>query len=168
MTILDRRSKTAARLKRLSPAYARIPLVLLPTLYFVLIFWPAIGGGKTYGNRPNQQKLGIELNSYYSNLPPQAPLFARVPELLHPDYELLYQPSAREIQKAFRNGRLPLYNPHRLLGTLLWGSPVADVANPLSLLLLFCSTEHVHLIKIYVYTVLAFLGVYFSATLVFG
>lgn len=158
-----------------SPQISRLPghlstrtiqfvLILLPTFYFLLIFWPAIWGGKMYGNRPNQEKLATELNSY--SVSPNSSLLARMPEMLHPDYELLYQPTNKEIQKAFRNGRLPLYNPHRLLGTVLWGSPVADAANPLSVFLLFFSPERVHLLKIYVYILLAFIGVYLCATLI--
>jgi hypothetical protein len=158
----------APRFRNLPVVSIRILLILLPSLYFALIFWPAIGGGKVYGNRTNQEKLATELNDYYRNLAPKAALFAREPEMIHPDYELLYQPSNREVQRAFQSGRLPLYNPHRLLGTVLWGSPVTDAANPLSLLLLFFSPEHVHLIKIYLYTLFAFLGVYLCTTIVFN
>src|SRR5579871_1164736 len=141
-------------------------LFLLPSLYFGLIFWPAIAGGKEYGNRANQEKLAVSLNDYNKDLPPQAPLLARKPEMLHPDYYLLYEPANKEIQKAFRSGRLPLYNSHRILATPLWGSPVADAANPLSLLLLVFSTSAVHLIKLYVYTLVAFAGVYLCATVI--
>jgi hypothetical protein len=141
-------------------SWAVASVILLPTLYFFLIFHPALIGKKIYGNRTNQEKLATDLDRYSANLSPTAPLFAQYPEMLHPDYHLLYEPSNQEIQKAYRNGRLPLYNPHRLLGTALWGSPVADPANPLSLLLLWFSTDTVHLIKLYLYTLIAFAGVY--------
>ena len=88
--------------------------------------------------------------------------------MLHPDYHLLYEPANIEIQKALRNGRIPLYNPHRILATPMWGSPVADPANPLSLLLLFFSTDATHLIKLYIYMLIAFAGVYFCATSILG
>ena len=142
-------------------------MTLLPSVLFVIIFRNALFAGKTYGNRLNQQQLAIELGSYYSHLAPDAPLFTRKPEILHPDYHLLYEPAALEVQKAFQNGRLPLYNPHRLLGTPLWGSPVVDAANPLSLLLICFSPDRVHLIKIFIYTIVSFTGVYFCAISIF-
>jgi hypothetical protein len=144
-------------------------LIALPTFYFLIIFWPAIFEGKVYGNLPNQQKLSIELENYKVavDVPRDAPLGERLPQILHPDYHLLYEPANREIQNAFRHGRLPLYNPHRLLGTPLWGSPVADPANPLDLLLLFLSTNAVQLIKLYLYTLIGFAGTYWAAVAVF-
>lgn len=151
-----------------APRWVNVSMVLLPSLYFFLIFRPALIGGKMYGNLPDQEKLALDPGNYDSGITTDTPLFTREPEMIHPDYHLLYEPAAKEIQNAFREGRLPLYNPHRLLGTALWGSPVADPANPLSLLLLFFSTGAVHLIKLYIYSLLAFAGVYWCATSILG
>ena len=135
---------------------------------FFLVFWPAIVEGKHYGNRINHEQLAIQLNAYVPESPDDPrPLLAKAPEMLHPDYELLYQPSSRAIQSALRNGRLPLQNPHRILGTPLWGSPVADPANPLSLALLFLTPEQTHLLKLYVYFLLSFAGIFLTCTQVF-
>ena len=138
-------------------------VVLLPTLYFVIVFWPAIGRHLTYGNFVNQRQLAVDLNRYGSE-PSSAQLSARQPELLHPDYHLLYEPAAEAIQRAYRSWRIPLYNDRRMFGTQIWGSPVADPANPLTLLLIFLSTDTVHLVKIYVYTLVAFWGVFACCT----